>query len=150
MRKHCSNVCKMRPCLATESTNSARMHTIVTAALQQQDSQTELIFWITLVYTRVLACSNFSPHVPHQSLKSLRNIFSSVVQRNINEKCESEKRTFHIGWNVSNPQSRRRYLPPCWVTTFQKQTQLFLHYWQSQMPTGFIKDLSVIDMLYRT
>jgi hypothetical protein len=32
MRKHCSNVCKLRPCLATESTNSARMRTIVTAA----------------------------------------------------------------------------------------------------------------------
>jgi len=51
MRKHCSNVCKFRPCLATESTNSARMRTIVTAALQRQNSQTELIFWITLVQT---------------------------------------------------------------------------------------------------
>ena len=49
MRKHCSNVCKWRPCLATESTNSARMRTIMTAALQRQYSQTELIFWITLV-----------------------------------------------------------------------------------------------------
>ena len=29
MRKHCSNVCKLRPCLDTESTNSARMRTIV-------------------------------------------------------------------------------------------------------------------------
>jgi len=50
MRKHCSNVCKLRRCLATESTNSAPMRTIVTAALQRQYSQTELIFWITLVY----------------------------------------------------------------------------------------------------
>ena len=49
MRKHCSNVCKFRPCLATESTNSALMRTIVTAALQWQYSQTKLIFWITLV-----------------------------------------------------------------------------------------------------
>ena len=49
MRKQCSNVCKFRPCLATESTNSAPMRTIVTAALQRQYSQTELIFWITLV-----------------------------------------------------------------------------------------------------
>ena len=32
MRKHYSKVCKLRPCLATESTNSARMRTIVTAA----------------------------------------------------------------------------------------------------------------------
>jgi hypothetical protein len=50
MSKHCSNVCKLRPCLATESTNSARMRTIVTAALQRQFSQTEVIFWITLVH----------------------------------------------------------------------------------------------------
>ena len=50
MRKHCSNVCKFRPCLATESTNSAPMRTKVTAALQRQYSQTGLIFWITLVH----------------------------------------------------------------------------------------------------
>ena len=49
MRKHCSNVCKFRPCLATESINSAPMRTIVTAAPQRQYLQTELIFWITLV-----------------------------------------------------------------------------------------------------
>jgi hypothetical protein len=30
MRKQCSNVCKLRPCLATESINSARVATIVT------------------------------------------------------------------------------------------------------------------------
>ena len=52
MRKHCSNVCKFRPCLATESTNSAPMRTIVTASLQRQYSQTELIFWITLVVSK--------------------------------------------------------------------------------------------------
>jgi len=50
MRKHCSNVCKLRPCLDKESKISARMNTIVTTALQRQYSQTELIFWITLVY----------------------------------------------------------------------------------------------------
>ena len=50
MRKHSSIVCKLRPCLATESTNSARMGTVVTAALQRQYSQMELIFWITLVF----------------------------------------------------------------------------------------------------
>jgi hypothetical protein len=49
MRKHCSNVCKLCPCRATESTNSIRMRTIVTTALQQQYSQMELIFWITYV-----------------------------------------------------------------------------------------------------
>ena len=53
MRKHCSNVCKLRPCLATESTKSARMRTIVTAALQRQYSQTELTFWIRYVHTYI-------------------------------------------------------------------------------------------------
>jgi len=48
-----TNVCKLRPCLATQSTNSARMRTIVTAALQRQYSQTELIFRITLVHTYI-------------------------------------------------------------------------------------------------
>jgi len=57
MRKHCSNVCKMRPCLAIESTNSARMRIIVTAALQRQYAQTELIFWINLVFIYILAVS---------------------------------------------------------------------------------------------
>ena len=56
MRKHCSNVCKLRPCLATESTISARIGAIVSAALQRQYSQTELVFWITLVY----GCKSFS------------------------------------------------------------------------------------------
>ena len=49
MRQHCSNVCKLRPCLATELTISARIGTILSAALQRQYSQTELIFWIALV-----------------------------------------------------------------------------------------------------
>ena len=47
--KHCSNVCKLLLCLSTESTNSARMRTIVTAELQRQYSQTELTFWIRYV-----------------------------------------------------------------------------------------------------
>lgn len=51
MHKHCSNVGKMHPCLATESTNSPCMCTIVTAVLQWQYSQMELIFWVTLVPT---------------------------------------------------------------------------------------------------
>jgi len=50
MRKNCSNVCKLCPCLVTESTDWARMRIIVTAALQRQYSETELIFWITLVF----------------------------------------------------------------------------------------------------
>jgi len=51
MRKHCSDVCKLCPCLNKESRNSARLRTIATAALQRQYSQTELIFWIPLVKT---------------------------------------------------------------------------------------------------
>jgi hypothetical protein len=51
MRKQCSNVCKLCLCLATESTHSARMRSIVTAALQRQYSQPEVICWITLVYS---------------------------------------------------------------------------------------------------
>jgi len=39
----------MRLCLATESTNSAHMRTIMTAALQFHHAQTEFIFWVTLV-----------------------------------------------------------------------------------------------------
>jgi hypothetical protein len=49
MREHCSNVCKLRQCLDKESKTSARMRTIVIAALQRQYSQTELAFWITYV-----------------------------------------------------------------------------------------------------
>jgi len=44
MRKHCSNVCKLRPCLDKESKNLARLRTIVTAALQRQYSQTGTYF----------------------------------------------------------------------------------------------------------
>ena len=50
MHKHCSNVCKLRPCLDKESKNLACMRTIVTTMLQQQYSQTELTFLITLVF----------------------------------------------------------------------------------------------------
>ena len=53
MCKRCSNVCELHPCLATESTNLARICTIKTTALQWQHLQTELIFWITLVYGNV-------------------------------------------------------------------------------------------------
>ena len=52
MPKHCSNVRKLRPYLATESTNSARMRTLVTAALQWQYSQTELTFWIPYIHIK--------------------------------------------------------------------------------------------------
>jgi len=53
MCKHCLNICKLRLCHTTESTNSACMRTIVTAALQQQYSQTELTFWIPYVHSLV-------------------------------------------------------------------------------------------------
>jgi hypothetical protein len=49
MRKHCSKDCKLHPFCDNESANSASTRTIVTAAMQRQYSQTELIFWITSV-----------------------------------------------------------------------------------------------------
>jgi hypothetical protein len=54
MRKHCSNVCNLRPCLDKESNNSERKRTIVAAALQRQYSQTELTFWISYVRTHLV------------------------------------------------------------------------------------------------
>jgi len=60
MRKHRSNVCKFRPCLATESTNLARMRTIVTAAVQRQYLQTERIFWITLVLRKLAPTDRYN------------------------------------------------------------------------------------------
>jgi hypothetical protein len=48
MRNCGSIVCKSCPCLPRGPTNSVRMCTIVTAALQQQYLQTELILWICL------------------------------------------------------------------------------------------------------
>jgi hypothetical protein len=52
MRKHGSIVCKLRPYLPIGPTNSARMGTIVTAALQGQYLKTELILWIPLILPR--------------------------------------------------------------------------------------------------
>jgi hypothetical protein len=43
----------LRPCLPKGPINSARMLTIVTAALQRQYLQTDLILWIRLVVTEV-------------------------------------------------------------------------------------------------
>ena len=53
MCKRCLNVCELHLRLATESTNSARICTIMTVALQWQHLQTELTFWIALVYSNV-------------------------------------------------------------------------------------------------
>jgi hypothetical protein len=49
MRERGSIVCKLRLCLPKGPTNSARMRTTVTAALQRQYLQTELILWIRLI-----------------------------------------------------------------------------------------------------
>ena len=82
MRKHCSDVCKLRPCLNKESKNSARLCTIVTAVLQRQYSQTELIFWISLVLAQrhsttsdktlstKLLCFHLT-HIPFQNMSVL-------------------------------------------------------------------------------
>jgi hypothetical protein len=49
MNKYGSIVCKLRLCLPKGPTNSVRMLTIVSVALQWQYLQTELILWIRLV-----------------------------------------------------------------------------------------------------
>jgi hypothetical protein len=49
MRKRGSIVCKSLSCLPKGPTISARMRTVVTAALQRQYLQTEVILWICLV-----------------------------------------------------------------------------------------------------
>jgi hypothetical protein len=53
MRKHGSVVCKLCPCLPKGPTNSAHIRAIVTAALQWQYLQTDLIMWIRLVHAGV-------------------------------------------------------------------------------------------------
>jgi hypothetical protein len=49
-----SIVCKSRPCLPKGPTNSACMRTVVTATLQWQYLQTELILWIRLIYIHII------------------------------------------------------------------------------------------------
>jgi hypothetical protein len=58
MHKRGSIACKLRPCLPNGPTNSARMHTIVTAALKWQYLQTEHILWIRLVVEIYVLPSN--------------------------------------------------------------------------------------------
>ena len=62
MHKHCSDVCKLRPCLNKESKNSARLRT-VTAALQRQYSQTELTLWIPLVHAYIHTYMHACMHI---------------------------------------------------------------------------------------
>ena len=87
MRKHCSDVCKLRPCLNKESKNSARLRTIVTAVLQRQYSQTELIFWISLAYncTKMLLAAKTSLRLPQQTWEShgamLQGYCQTMMQR---------------------------------------------------------------------
>jgi len=130
MRKHGSNVCKVRPCLATVSTNSARMRTIVTAALQSQYSQTELIFWVILVcmYVHIYigagvgavgwgissSCNtDTTPTQPHRNSKTHRtknNTTNVVIQQNsrkllvmdilMSETCWAHKKWNKIGSDV--------------------------------------------------
>jgi hypothetical protein len=53
MRKRGSIVCKSRPCLPKAPTNSARIRSVVTAALQWQYLQTEHILLIRFVLSRL-------------------------------------------------------------------------------------------------
>jgi hypothetical protein len=54
MHKHGSVLWKLCPCLPDVPIKSARMCTIVTAVLQRQYLQTELVLWILLVAMQVL------------------------------------------------------------------------------------------------
>ena len=84
MRKHCSDVCKLRPCLNKESKNSARLRTIVTAALQRQYKQTELIFWISLVLLILNPVQNHRTRSPSQNdptFESLLQLQWKVIAR---------------------------------------------------------------------
>jgi hypothetical protein len=58
MRKCGSIVYKLRPCLPKGPTNSARMRTIVTVALQRQYLQKELILWIRLECANIVMYCN--------------------------------------------------------------------------------------------
>jgi hypothetical protein len=58
MRKHDLIVCKLHLCPPKGPTNSAHMHTIVTATLQRQYLQTEPILWICLVQNYNSACGS--------------------------------------------------------------------------------------------
>jgi len=85
MCKHCSDVCKLHPCLNKESKNSARLRTIVTAALQQQYSQTELIFWISLVFV-------INVHLLMLTIKLSIPLFQTILNR----KCLSMQTGLHV------------------------------------------------------
>jgi hypothetical protein len=64
--KRDSTLCKWRPCLPKGPTNLARMRTIVTAVLQWQYLQTELILWIIHLIQNKLV------HNKHTSNKDLQ------------------------------------------------------------------------------
>ena len=93
MRKHCSDACKLCPCLDKESKKSARLCTIVTAAPQWQYSQTELIFWISLVqlhypfvcnYIAVWTCNlelSDQHEIPVESCNSDHKWHLNILQR---------------------------------------------------------------------
>ena len=91
MRKHCSNVCKLRPCLNKESKNSARLRTIVTAALQRQYSQTELIFWISLVL-KLFSWFKIILYIRHRT----RNLTTSAIQVRV---LDPDLSQYSLWWN---------------------------------------------------
>lgn len=63
MSKRGSIVCKWRPCLPKGPTNSARMCTIVTAALQRQYLQTEIILRMRVVFPHPFSNQKIYFHV---------------------------------------------------------------------------------------
>jgi len=85
MCKRCLNVCELHPCRATESTNSARTRTIMTAALQWQHLQTEFICWIALLYGNI--------RLAHSSILTVCDNVGRIKERVWYEKSLCSKNT---------------------------------------------------------
>ena len=79
---------ELRLRLATESTNSAHMCTIVTAALQFQHSKTEFIFWVNLVYGKV--------RLAHSSILTVSDNAGRIKGVDLKRKCLCSKNTSPI------------------------------------------------------
>jgi len=87
MRKHCSDVSKLRPCLNKESKNSVRLRTIVTAALQWQYSQTELIFWLSLLHQNFKTILKNSLRVVNHHMFLISNTVVEKKQCEVHHQC---------------------------------------------------------------
>lgn len=84
MHKHCSIVCKWHLCLHKGPTNSVYMRIIVTAALQWQYLQMELILWICLVYVVAVVNNIKLQHLLHCVDLTLGSTFCQLCAMSVN------------------------------------------------------------------